>query len=121
GEPMHDLTRRALSLLTGNIAQARERTARLLDATRGSAITADGWVREMDFAFLFDKDRELLRIGSSADGRLDVSYYDLLASESRAAVLLGIAKGDLPREAWFRLGRRLTQWRGYRCLISWSG
>jgi cyclic beta-1,2-glucan synthetase len=75
----------------------------------------------MDFAFLFNKDRMLLRIGCGIDSLPDESCYDLLASESRTAVLLGIAKGDLPREAWFHLGRKITQWRGQRCLVSWSG
>jgi cyclic beta-1,2-glucan synthetase len=63
----------------------------------------------------------LLRVGCSIDGRPDDSCYDLLASEARTAVLLGIAKGELPREAWFHLGRKITQWRGQRCLVSWSG
>jgi len=62
-----------------------------------------------------------MRIGSAPDGRLEDSSYDLLASEARTAVLLGIARGDMPREAWFHLGRKLVQWRGYHCLVSWSG
>ena len=40
-----------------------------------------------------------------ADGALDPSYYDLLASEARLASFLAIAKGDVPAEHWFRLGR----------------
>jgi hypothetical protein len=32
-----------------------------------------------------------------------------------------VAKGDLPRESWFRLGRKLTTYQGHRALLSWSG
>jgi cyclic beta-1,2-glucan synthetase len=78
--------------------------------------------RAMNFAFLFDRRRKLLRIGYDVTtGALDDSYYDLLASEARMAVFTGIAKGDIPREAWFHLGRKLTCYRGQRTLMSWGG
>jgi cyclic beta-1,2-glucan synthetase len=121
GPAMHDLTREALEILRTRLGGARERTSELLRSLRSSAAIAERWVREMDFGFLFDDERKLLRIGCSAEGIPDDSYYDLLASEARTAVLLGIAKGELPREAWFHLGRKLTQWRGHNCLVSWSG
>ncbi|MFL5748991.1 MAG: GH36-type glycosyl hydrolase domain-containing protein, partial [Chloroflexota bacterium] len=54
-------------------------------------------------------------------GRLDASYYDLLASEARLASFLAIAKGDVPPEHWFRLGRPLTPVGRGSALISWSG
>ena len=77
---------------------------------------------EMDFSFLFDRRRKLLRIGYNVEtGQPDEACYDLLASEARTAVFLAIAKGDIPREAWFRLGRKLTAYRNHRTLISWSG
>ena len=41
-------------------------------------------------------------------GRLDNSYYDLLASEARLASFFAIAKGDVPQEQWFHLGRMLV-------------
>jgi hypothetical protein len=118
---MHDMTRHALTMLTGALATARDHAARLTDSLQSSAATTAAWVDEMDFACLFDDERKLLRIGCDAEGRPDESHYDLLASEARTAVLIGIAKGQLPREAWFHLGRKLTQWRGHRCLVSWSG
>ena len=34
------------------------------------------------------------------------STYDLLASEARIASFVAIAKGDVPQESWFHLGRR---------------
>jgi hypothetical protein len=76
----------------------------------------------VDFGFLFDPQRKLMRVGYDADKDCAAeSYYDLLASEARTAVFLAIAKGDVPREAWFRLGRKLTAYRNRRSLVSWSG
>ena len=77
---------------------------------------------EMDFTFLYHPGRNQLRIGYnvSAD-RADEACYDLLASEARTAVFLAIATGQLPREAWFKLGRGLTVYRNHRTLVSWSG
>ena len=53
-------------------------------------------------------------------GRRDPSYYDLLASESRLASFLAIAKGDVPESHWFHLGRIVTSVRGAPVLLSWS-
>ena len=52
---------------------------------------------------------------------LEPSSYDLLASESRIASFVAIAKGDVPQEAWFHLGRRHTLFSGQRVLVSWTG
>ncbi len=78
--------------------------------------------RAMEFDFLFDSGRQLLSIGYRvADGELDPSYYDLLASEARLASFVAIAKGDVPVRHWFRLGRSLTPVDHGSALISWSG
>ena len=77
---------------------------------------------EMDFDFLFDPVRKLFSIGYRIrDGTLDPSFYDLLASEARLTSFLAIAKGDVPAEHWFRLGRSLTPVGRGSALISWSG
>ena len=76
----------------------------------------------MEFGFLFDSGRQLLSIGYRvADGELDPSCYDLLASEARLASFVAIAKGDVPVRHWFRLGRALTPVDHGSALISWSG
>ncbi|HST63541.1 MAG TPA: glucoamylase family protein [Longimicrobium sp.] len=86
------------------------------------AARADRYVAEMDFRFLFDEARELFSIGYGvAEHTLDPSYYDLLASESRLASFIAIAKGDAPVDHWFRLGRSLTHAGGETALVSWSG
>ncbi|MBX9691875.1 MAG: cyclic beta 1-2 glucan synthetase, partial [Cyanobacteria bacterium] len=77
---------------------------------------------DMEYDFLFDKERRLLAIGYNADDqRLDSSFYDLLASEARLCCFVAIAKGHLPQESWFSLGRSLTTVGGQSVLYSWSG
>ncbi len=76
----------------------------------------------MEFGFLLDHDRKLLSIGYLvAEGTLDPSCYDLLASEARLASFMAIAKGDVPARHWFRLGRAVTPVAHGAALISWSG
>ena len=76
----------------------------------------------MEFGFLLDPDRKLLSIGYRvAEGKLDPSCYDLLASEARLASFVAIAKGDVPSRHWFRLGRAVTPIGRGAALISWSG
>jgi cyclic beta-1,2-glucan synthetase len=75
----------------------------------------------MNFKFLFDDERKIFSIGYNAtESRRDDSFYDLLASESRLMSFFAIAKGDVPDEHWFRLGRSMTTVVGSRALISWS-
>ena len=80
-----------------------------------------------NFRFLYDAQRQLFTIGfqrladAEGPGRPDASFYDLLASESRLASFLAIAKGDVPESHWFHLGRSVTSVRGTPVLLSWSG
>jgi cyclic beta-1,2-glucan synthetase len=117
-----EVTRGVLRRLLDELPGAEANAARLLQDFRAQAATANAWVGEMDFAFLFDRRRKLLHIGYDAGAdAVDPAYYDLLASEARCAAFIAIAKGEIPREAWFRLGRRLTSYCGERTLVSWSG
>ena len=89
-------------------------------AARALAL-ADG----MNFAFLYDRERQIFAIGyrvadAQGPGRLDPSFYDLLASEARLASFVAIAKGDVPDSHWFHLGRLLTSVDGAPTLLSWS-
>jgi cellobiose phosphorylase len=77
---------------------------------------------QMDFSFLYDKDRHLFTVGYNvADRRPDASYYDLLASEARLASFVAIALGQVPQESWFALGRLLTHSGREPALLSWGG
>ncbi len=98
------------------------RQAGLQDLARRAAAFADG----MGFGFLYDPQRRILSIGyrladAEGPGRLDVSYYDLLASEARLASFIAIARGELPQTHWFHLGRLVTSVDGAPTLLSWSG
>ncbi|HEX4951034.1 MAG TPA: glucoamylase family protein [Blastocatellia bacterium] len=111
-----------LSSLTSSIEKTALAAANFLHRTGTLVKTCDELVEAMDFQFLFDQERKLFTIGYNiSEGRRDNSFYDLLASESRLASLVAIAKGDAPQEHWFRLGRQLTQIDGAgRALVSWT-
>jgi len=80
------------------------------------------YIQAMNFNFLYNPQRKVFHIGYNVDtGRLDSSYYDLLASEARLTSLLAIAKGDVPLNHWLYLARPITQVGGTRALLSWSG
>ncbi|NTU85689.1 MAG: glycosyl transferase, partial [Chloroflexales bacterium] len=79
-------------------------------------------VEAMAFDFLYDDQRHLFSIGYSVvEGRRDGSFYDLLASEARLGSFLAIARGDVPQEHWFHMGRSLTAVGLGASLLSWSG
>ena len=96
------------------------------DVWRRLARRASALVDEMRFEFLYDRRRRIFSIGyrlADADGpgRLDASYYDLLASEARVASFVAIAKGDVPQHHWFHVSRLITNVHGRATLISWGG
>ncbi|CAN5242545.1 hypothetical protein BH11PLA2_BH11PLA2_10000 [soil metagenome] len=83
---------------------------------------ADVMAAVMTFGFLYNADRELFSIGfNAATGRLDTNHYDLLASEACIASFLAVARGEVPRKHWFRLGRLVTLSAGRIGLVSWGG
>ena len=103
------------------IEPTRQRAVDLIERAGRIANRADDLLKEMDFTFLFDQQRQLFAIGYNVpEGRLDASYYDTLASEARLASFLAIAFGQVTPEHWFRLGRSLCPVAGSRALLSWS-
>ncbi len=82
---------------------------------------AERYSAEMDFGFLYDRPRHLFAIGYRVDdNRRDDSYFDLLASEARLGSFMAIARGQVPQEHWFRLGRAMTSTVGGKALLSWT-
>jgi len=82
----------------------------------------DDITKSMNFRFLYDEKRGLFSIGYNVEEKsLGSSYYDLLASESRIASFVAIAKNDVPKEHWFKLGRAMTNAFHSHALVSWSG
>jgi cyclic beta-1,2-glucan glucanotransferase len=114
-----------LALATRLQDQIPQCRARLQDVASRLRALAGGCRRladEMGFAMLVDPHRNLLSIGFDvAKGELAKSCYDLLASESRTASFIAVAKGELPQDSWFRLGRQHTICEGQNVLISWTG
>jgi len=109
------------SELRAAVLLGAERGAERL-ATIGDLVNRCMELGEVDYEFLYDRDRHLFAIGYDVEGRrLDASFYDLLASEARLASFVAIAQGKLPQEHWFRLGRLLTTTSGTPSLLSWSG
>jgi cyclic beta-1,2-glucan synthetase len=99
----------------GSIEALRDRLVVLRDRARDIAFS-------MDFGFLFRPERRLLSIGYRVEtNELDEACYDLLASEARLTSLFAIAKGDLPTEHWYKLGRPIVPVGSLGALISWSG
>ncbi len=76
----------------------------------------------MHFKSLYDPRRNLFAIGFDVEeGHPSKSYYDLFASEARQTSLIAIAKGEVEKQHWFKLGRKLTRVDGDRGLVSWTG
>jgi len=120
--PLYPALRAVLEQLIPRLSEARASAAELIHRIDDIAESASAAFDGMEFRFLFDEHRKLLRIGYNVDkAERDQSCYDLLASEARTAVFLAIAKGDIPREAWFRLSRKRTRYRDQPALLSWSG
>ncbi len=95
-------------------------TARIVELQRLAHVA--GQCAQMELGFLYDRNRHLLTIGYNVDEhRADPGFYDLLASEARLCSFIGIAQGQLPQDAWFALGRLLTDVDGDPALLSWSG
>ncbi len=103
------------------VERARAAADDLIERAERLAALADDLVEETEFEFLFNRERQLFAIGFNvAEGRLDPSHYDTLASEARLASFVGIATGRIPHEHWFKLGRSLTPTGTSRALLSWS-
>ncbi len=98
-----------------NAAAAMARLDTLQDSIRHFADA-------MNMRSLYDEDRRHFAVGYIANGpRALTSHYDLLASEARLASFVSIAKGDVPLEHWFALGRPMRTEPQGRQLLSWSG
>ena len=119
---MQDRGSPTASKLTKALEQSASASSDMLSRFSRLARRCDEIIEEMDFSFLFDVERKLFTIGYNVTAsRADDSYYDLLASEARLASFVGIAKGDVPQQHWFRMGRALTKVDHGRALISWTG
>ena len=89
--------------------RAKSNSERLIADIRLMASKAGQLADGMDFALLLNNRRKLVSVGFDVDTHtLHAACYDLLATESRTAVFVAIAKEDIPQESWFLLGRAHT-------------
>jgi cellobiose phosphorylase len=111
-----------LTQAKAHLLASREKTARLVNLIASLMNRLDALSNATDFTSLYVKKRQLFSIGFSLDeNKLTNSYYDLLASEARQTSYISIAKGQIPPEHWFRMGRALTVVDSYKGLVSWTG
>ncbi len=104
------------------LPRAKEQLRKLKQSLRGVSDEAYRLADEMDFTFLLQKGRMLLSIGYEVESKkVHSACYDLLASEARIATFVAIAKGDVPQQVWFKMGRTHTMAYGRSVLISWTG
>jgi cyclic beta-1,2-glucan synthetase len=76
----------------------------------------------MELRFLYDEERRLFATGYQVpERRVDTSFYDLLASEARLASFVALARGEVPVEHWWALGRPFGSAYGRLPLLSWNG
>lgn len=111
--------------LTAALAAPAPEPGALTTRLEDLASRALAFVEGMSFDFLYEWQRQIFALGyrladAEGPGRLDPSYYDLLASEARLASFVAIAKGDVPDGHWFHLGRLLTSVDGAPTLLSWN-
>jgi cyclic beta-1,2-glucan synthetase len=108
--------------LRDTLPVVRVNVTSLIEDLRRTAATAGEMADAMDFAMLVHPRRRILSIGMDAEtGKVHDACYDLLASESRTALFVAIAKDDVPQESWFQLGRSHTVDQGRPVMLSWTG
>jgi cyclic beta-1,2-glucan synthetase len=101
---------------------ARAMVAKLIRDLREIAAQAAEFADQADFTFLLNSERNLMTVAFDAETqRLSGACYDQLASESRLATFIAIAKDHIPQESWFALGRYHKLERNHIVLLSWSG
>jgi len=109
-------------ILAGMLKDAQSKIEDGIGMVQGLIRRINAIIDETKFAPLFDHKRMLFSIGYNVEeGRLSKSYYDLLASEARQASYIAIARGEVDRRHWMRLGRKLTASDGGKGLVSWTG
>ncbi|MBK6588575.1 MAG: phosphorylase [Acidobacteria bacterium] len=117
-----DAADNALKILMSKVKKAEQSALGTLANLNSYASQSSEIVKEMNFDFLLDEERKVFVIGYNVDKeKRDNSFYDLLASESRLASFVAIAKDEVEQEHWFRLGRSLTPVDSSRALVSWTG
>ena len=92
------------------------------EQAEGLAARARKLAEDIRFEPLYDKKRRFFAIGYDLEAdKLTDGFYDLLASEARQTSYIAVARGEVERKHWRRLGRSLSGQGGYRGMVSWTG
>ena len=104
------------------LAGAEEICREVREELEGIAAASEALAQGMDFGFFYNARKKAMSIGYDVEhGCLMDYYYDVFASEARAAVFVAIAKGEIPQESWLLLRRPHALYKRHRVLLSWSG
>ena len=102
--------------------EAQAKAAGLVERIEVLVKAIEALAAGVDLGFLYDRDRRLFAVGFNvSENRPDNAYYDLLASEARLGSFVAIARGEVPAEHWFSLGRPYGLHGRRRILMSWTG
>ena len=76
----------------------------------------------MDFSALYNNSRDLFYIGFDEESNsYGENCYDLYMSEAKITSYFAIARREIPKKHWQKLGRTLIKENGYMGLASWTG
>jgi len=107
--------------LVGALIALREGLLEKGEEFRNLAERAGRLAAAMDFRPLFDEERQLFYIGREADGKPTEGWYDLMASEARLTSYIAIARGEVMKKHWRKLGRVLVSKDNFSGMVSWTG
>jgi cyclic beta-1,2-glucan glucanotransferase len=111
-----------LDLLITDVEQARRNASEQFAQLEELTARSQQLEGSMGLQFLYDEERRIFATGYLvAERRLDISFYDLLASEARLTSFLAIARGEVPVEHWWALSRPFGSAYGRLPLLSWAG
>ncbi len=89
---------------------------------KSTAARIEKIIEQSDLSCLYDKNRELYRIGIDCEtGMPSSSFYDLYMSEARMASFLECARRRVPAVHWQMLGRTVKRSGRYAAAASWTG
>ncbi len=102
--------------------ESRLAAVKLTDRISALMEALDRFGKTINMRFLYDSEWKLFAVGYNVSvGRLDSSFYDLLASEARLGSFTSIARDEIPMDHWFSMGRPHAMIGRHRVLMSWSG
>jgi len=95
---------------------------KIIDSFCAVEESSGAYIDEADFAFLYNKEKELFHIGYNITfDKLDSACYNFIASEANSVSFMAILKGDVSQKHWFYLSRKLARSGNSISLVSWGG